>query len=58
MVDIATLQCESNVQDHQLEEKIKEFFKSEFKLNIQVQIIEKNTIPNDGIVIEDKRSNN
>ena len=58
MVDIATLQCESNVQDHQLEEKIKEFFKSEFKLNIQIQIIEKNTIPNDGIVIEDKRSNN
>jgi phenylacetate-CoA ligase len=58
MVDIATLQCESNVKDHQLEGKIKEFFKSEFKLNIQIQIIEKNTIPNDGIVIEDKRSNN
>lgn len=58
MVDIATLQCESDVKDHQLEVKIKEFFKSEFKLNIQIQIIEKNTIPNDGIVIEDKRSNN
>ncbi|MDA9559036.1 AMP-binding protein [Alphaproteobacteria bacterium] len=58
MVDIATLQCESNVKDHQLEEKIKEFFKSEFKLNTQIQIIEKNKIPNDGIVIEDKRSNN
>ena len=31
---------------------------SEFKLNIHIQIVEKLTIPNDGIVIEDKRINN
>ena len=58
MLDFATLQCESNIKDHQLEQKIKEFFSSEFKLNIHIQIVEKLTIPNDGIVIEDKRINN
>jgi phenylacetate-CoA ligase len=57
MTDFATLQCESNIKDNQFKEKIKEFFKSEFKLNINIQIVEKMTIPNDGIVIEDKRSN-
>ena len=58
MVDFATLQCETNRKDNQLEEKIKEFFKAESKLNVHIQIVEEMKIPNDGIVIEDKRSNN
>ena len=58
MLDFATLQCESDIKDYQLEEKVKEFFKSEFKLTVHIQLVEKHVIPNDGIVIEDKRSNN
>lgn len=57
MLDFVTLQCESEINNPQLGEKIKEFFSSEFKLNIHIQLVEKLTIPNDGIVIEDKRIN-
>ena len=58
MIDFATLYCETNNKEIHLEEKIKVFFKEKFKLNIYVKILETSSIPNDGIVIEDKRSNN
>ncbi len=55
-LDYGELFCETRIQDEKLKLKIKEFFKANFKLNINVSFVKKEDIPNDGIVIEDKRS--
>ena len=43
------------IKDNELKNKIKEFFKNNFKLNINVIFSKKGAILNDGLVIEDKR---
>ena len=55
LLDNGELFCETNIQDTELQNKVKEFFKSNFKLNIDVLFVKKGEILNDGLVIEDKR---
>ena len=55
-LDEGELLCESITENDDLNNKIKEFFKTNFKLNIKVSFIKKGGIKNDGLVIEDKRS--
>ena len=54
-LDNGQLLCETEYQDIDLQNKVKEFFKSNFKLNIDVLFVKKGEILNDGLVIEDKR---
>ena len=55
-LDEGELLCESITENDDLNNKIKEFFKTNFKLNIKVSFMKKGGIKNDGLVIEDKRS--
>ena len=55
LLDNGELFCETNIQDAELKNKVKEFFKSNFKLNINVSLVKKGEILNDGLVIQDKR---
>ena len=54
-LDEGELMCESNYDHEDLAKKIKEFFKTHFKLNIKVSLTKCGSIKNDGLVIEDKR---
>ena len=47
---------ESNASEIETIEKIKDIIKAELKLRSDVEIVSAGTIPNDGIVIEDKRT--
>ena len=58
LLDYAILYCEVKEEASIDTEIVKSFFKQEFKLNIKVELVSKDTISNDGIVIEDKRNNN
>ena len=58
LLDYAILYCEVKEEASIDTEIVKSFFKQEFKLNIKVELVSKDTIRNDGIVIEDKRNNN
>tara|TARA_B100000902_G_scaffold397198_1_gene460266 strand:+ start:399 stop:1664 length:1266 start_codon:yes stop_codon:yes gene_type:complete len=58
LLDYAILYCEVKEEVSLDTEIVKSFFKQEFKLNIKVELVSKDTISNDGIVIEDKRNNN
>ena len=58
LLDYAILYCEVKEEASLDTEIVKSFFKQEFKLNIKVELVSKDTINNDGIVIEDKRNNN
>ncbi|RPH03789.1 MAG: phenylacetate--CoA ligase family protein [Alphaproteobacteria bacterium TMED93] len=55
LLDNGELFCETNIHDVELQNKVKEFFKSNFKLNINVSLVKKGDILNDGLVIQDKR---
>ena len=55
LLDYGELLCETDSQDNELKNKIKDFFKANFKLNINVIFTKKGDILNDGLVIEDKR---
>ena len=57
-LDDPLLLCEMENGNKILEEDIKVFFKSQFKLNTKIKFVKPGEIPNDGIVIEDKRTNN
>ena len=57
-LDDPLLLCEMENGNKILEEDIKGFFKSQFKLNTKIKFVKPGEIPNDGIVIEDKRTNN
>ena len=57
-LDDPLLLCEIENGNKILEEDIKVFFKSQFKLNTKIKFVKHGEIPNDGIVIEDKRTNN
>ena len=54
-VDNGVLLCETDSKDLGLQNKIKEFFKNNFKLNIDISLVKRGEILNDGLVIEDKR---
>ncbi len=54
-LDSGELLCETDIKDIELKNNIKEFFKNNFKLNINVSLVNKDEIINDGLVIEDKR---
>ena len=54
-LDYGELLCETDIMDLELKNKIKEFFKNNFKLNINVSLAKRGEILNDGLVIEDKR---
>ncbi len=54
-LDSGELLCETDIKDIALKNKIEEFFKNNFKLNINVSLVNKGEILNDGLVIEDKR---
>ena len=47
---------ESNASEIETIEKIKDIIKAELKLRSDVEIVSAGAIPNDGIVIEDKRT--
>ena len=54
-LDKGILVCEVDKENSFIKQNIKEFFKSSNKINIDVSLVEKNSILNDGIVIEYKR---
>ena len=54
-IDNGELLCETKDRSDQFNSKVKEFFKNNFKLNINVSFVNEGSIPNDGLVIEDKR---
>ena len=54
--DVIKMIVESNVSEIETIEKIKDIIKAELKLRSDVEIVSAGTIPNDGIVIEDKRT--
>ena len=55
LTDEAVLICESKQLSEELETKVKNYFRENNKLNINVKIINIGKIANDGLVIEDKR---
>ena len=57
-LDDPVLVCEVKDINKINENDIKFFFKSQFKLNIRVNLVEMGKIANDGKVIEDKRIKN
>ena len=57
-LDDPVLICEVNNRNNIQEEGIKAFFKSQFKLNIRVNLVNEGYIVNDGTIIEDKRNKN
>ncbi len=57
LADYPTLLCEIKGINQSIEENVNNFIKREFKLNINISLVKNGTIPNDGIVIEDKRDN-
>ena len=58
MVDKSILFCETQTspEDLELKSKIKEFLKETTKLNINISLVNREEITNDGMVIEDKRT--
>ena len=54
--DVIKMIVESNASEFETIEKIKDIIKAELKLRSDVEIVSAGTIPNDGIVIEDKRT--
>ena len=54
-LDYGELLCETNYENEELKQKVKEFFKTNFKLNINISFVKEGNILNDGLVIEDKR---
>ena len=54
-LDDGELLCETNNDSPELNLKVKEFFKTNFKLNINISFVKEGNILNDGVVIEDKR---
>ena len=57
-LDDPDLVCEVKDKQSIKKDEIQTFFKSQFKLNTRINFVEKGTIANDGLVIEDKRNNN
>lgn len=55
-LDKGLLVCEVDKKSDSLKQSIKNLFKSSNKVNVEVNLVGKNTILNDGIVIEDRRS--
>ena len=54
--DVIKMIIESNTSEIEAIEKIKNIIRAELKLRSDVEIVSAGTIPNDGIVIEDKRT--
>jgi len=54
--DVIKMIVESNTSEIEAIEKIKDIIRAELKLRSDVEIVSAGTIPNDGIVIEDKRT--
>ena len=54
-LDHGELLCETDSKDLDLQNKIKEFFKNNFKLNVNISLVKRGGILNDGLVIDDKR---
>ena len=54
--DVIKMIVESNTSEIEAIEKIKNIIRAELKLRSDVEIVSAGTIPNDGIVIEDKRT--
>ncbi|MBF96063.1 MAG: AMP-dependent synthetase [Pelagibacterales bacterium] len=54
-LDDGELICETNYENDDLKKKVAEFFKTNFKLSINVSLIKEGMIFNDGLVIDDKR---
>ena len=57
-LDSPDLQCEVRKNSESSAKDVQNFFKNQFKLNVNVNFVEEGEIPNDGIVIEDKRDHN
>jgi phenylacetate-CoA ligase len=55
-LDDPILFCEIENKSSNLDEEVRSFFKSQFKLNVKIKLVNKGEIANDGIIIEDKRS--
>ena len=54
--DVIKMIVESNTSEMETIDKIKDIIRAELKLRSDVEIVSAGTIPNDGIVIEDKRT--
>ena len=54
--DVIKMIVESNTSEIETIDKIKDIIKAELKLRSDVEIVSTGTIPNDGIVIEEKRT--
>ena len=54
-LDNGELLCETDSKDLELQNKIKDFFKNNFKLNVNISLVKRGEILNDGLVIDDKR---